>query len=288
MKQLTVVSGKGGTGKTTVLASFAALAQNAVAADCDVDAANLHLLLQPSVLQDHEFWGAKVAVRDETKCKKSGVCEAECRFDAITVDAVDTLACEGCGLCVLACPNGALGLERIVNGHAYVSNTRYGPFVHAKLLPAAESSGRLVTRVRQLAEDVALRDGRGLVLIDGPPGIGCTATAALADVDVALVVTEPTLSGMHDMERVVQLASHFHLPVALIINKADINDQNTGQIRAFCDANGIPVLAELPFDDIVTRAMAAQSPLVEFDDGPVAQGIASAWRQIENHFNGSG
>lgn len=288
MKQLTVVSGKGGTGKTTVLASFAALAQNAVAADCDVDAANLHLLLQPSVLQDHEFWGAKVAVRDETKCKKSGVCEAECRFDAITVDAVDTLACEGCGLCVLACPNRALGLERIVNGHAYVSKTRYGPFVHAKLLPAAESSGRLVTRVRQLAEDVALRDGRGLVLIDGPPGIGCTATAALADVDVALVVTEPTLSGMHDMERVVQLASHFHLPVALIINKADINDQNTGQIRAFCDANGIPVLAELPFDDIVTRAMAAQSPLVEFDDGPVAQGIASAWRQIENHFNGSG
>lgn len=288
MKQLTVVSGKGGTGKTTVLASFAALTQNAVIADCDVDAANLHLLLQPRILEEHEFRGAKVAVRDETKCQKSGVCEAECRFDAITVDAVDTRACEGCGLCVLACPNRALQLQRIVNGHAYVSETRYGPFAHAKLLPAAESSGRLVTRVRQLAEDAALRDDRWVVLIDGPPGIGCTATAAMADVDVALVVTEPTLSGMHDMERVVQLASHFHLPVAVIINKADINYQNTQQIRTFCAGNGIPLLAELIFDDVATRAMAAQSPLVEFDDGPVSRGIASAWRQIENHFNGSG
>jgi MinD superfamily P-loop ATPase len=287
IKQLTVVSGKGGTGKTSVLASFGALAHDAVLADCDVDAANLHLLLQPRVLQEHEFWGAKVAVRDEAKCQKAGACQQQCRFDAITTEAVDILACEGCGLCVLACPNDALRLERIINGHAYVSETRYGPFVHAKLLPAAESSGKLVTRVRQLAEDLALRDGHRIVLIDGPPGIGCTATAALADVDVALIVTEPTLSGMHDMERVVRLASHFQLPMAVIINKADINHENTQQIRRFCGQYQIPVLAELPFDDVVTRAMAAQLPVVEFDDGPVSQGITAAWEQIEHHFSGA-
>jgi MinD superfamily P-loop ATPase len=278
--QVTVVSGKGGTGKTTVLGSFAALAENAVMADCDVDAANLHLLLHPEVLKQDEFWGAQIAVRDLAKCAQAGECERLCRFDAITVEAVDALACEGCGLCVQACPNEALRLERIVNGHTYVSETKYGPLVHAKLLPAAESSGRLVTRVRQLAEGVALRDGQPVVLNDGPPGIGCTATAALADVDLALIVTEPTLSGIHDMERVIGLIQHFGLLAAVIINKADINEANAGRIGAFCRQHEIPVLAELPFDDVVTRSIAAQVPVVEYDDGPVSQGIRAAWETL--------
>jgi len=283
LSQLTVVSGKGGTGKTTVLGSFAALAENAVLADCDVDAANLHLLLHPQVRQQEEFWGAKVAVRDAARCDGVGECERGCRFGAITTQAVDPLACEGCGLCVLACPNDALRLEQIVNGHTYMSDTRYGPLVHAKLLPAAESSGRLVTRVRQLAEDIALRDGQRVALIDGPPGIGCTATAALADVDLALIVTEPTLSGIHDMERVIGLIQHFGLPVAVIINKADINEANAGRIGGFCRQHDIPVLAELPFDDVVTRAIVAQVPLVEYDDGPVSQGIRAAWDRASGH-----
>lgn len=278
--QITAVSGKGGTGKTTVVASFAALGDNKVLADGDVDAANLHLLLHPKVREQGEFWGAKIAVRDPAKCRQAGECERVCRFDAITVEAVDPLACEGCGLCLLACPGNALHLEPVVNGHYYVSDTKYGPMAHAKLLPAGESSGRLVTKVRQLAEDVAQQEGRRLILIDGPPGIGCTATAALADADLALVVTEPTLSGLHDMERMVGLAGHFSLPGAVIINKADINEDNAARIRYFCSARGVPVLAELPFDDIVTRAVADQTPLVEYDDGPVSQGIRTAWERL--------
>ena len=280
LRQITVVSGKGGTGKTTVLASFAALADGAVVADCDVDAANLHLLLHPTLRKSEEFLGSKVAVRDAARCQQAGECERRCRFAAITVDEVDTLACEGCGLCVLACPHQALRLEPVVNGHWYVSATNYGPMVHARLLPGGESSGRLVTKVRQLAEDVALSTGRGLVLIDGPPGIGCTAVAAMADVDLALIVTEPTLSGIHDMERVVGLASHFRLPIAVITNKWDLNAKNALSIRHFCAERQIPILGELPFDDEVPRSLGAQVPLVEYGGGPVGQGIREAWQRL--------
>jgi MinD superfamily P-loop ATPase len=281
LKQLTVVSGKGGTGKTTVLASLAALAPNAVLADCDVDAANLHLLLDPQVQTQGEFRGAKVAVRDESRCDRTGECARRCRFDAITPDRVDVHACEGCGLCVLACPRGALTLEPIVNGLFYCSETQYGPMAHARLFPAGESSGRLVTKVRQLAEDLALQSGRQLILIDGPPGIGCTAVASLAEVDLALVVTEPTLSGIHDMERVVGLTEHFGAPVAVAINKADLNESNAARIRTFCDAHRIPVVAELPFDDVVPRSIAARKPLVEYDDGPAARGVRELWQRVE-------
>jgi len=165
----------------------------------------------------------------------------------------------------------------VVNGHYYVSDTKYGPMAHAKLMPGGESSGRLVTKVRQLAEDLARGEGRGLILIDGPPGIGCTATASLADVDLALIVTEPTLSGIHDMERVISLADHFRLPTAAIINKADINADNARRIRDFCGAREIPVLGELPFDDVVTRAITDMTPVVEYDDGAVSQGLRAAW-----------
>lgn len=287
-RQLTVISGKGGTGKTTVLASFAALAKNAVLADCDVDAANLHLLLAPKVAAEGAFEGAKVAVRDPDKCRQEGECERRCRFEAITPGRIDVYACEGCGLCTLTCPNSALTLEPIVNGHFYESETRFGPLAHAKLLPAGESSGRLVTKVRQLAEDIALRMKRELILIDGPPGIGCTAVAALAEVDLALIVTEPTLSGIHDMERVAGLAQHFGLPMAALINKADLNIENTARITDFCDRADITLLGELPFDDVVPRSIAAGVPLVEYDGGPVSQGIASAWQAATEALLGNG
>ena len=281
-KQLTVISGKGGTGKTTVLGSFAALAQNKVVADADVDAANLHILMHPEVQTEEEFFGAKIAVRDPQKCKQVGECEARCRFDAITTTDIDALACEGCGLCVLACPNNALSLKAVSCGKAYTSKTRYGPMAHAKLYPGAESSGRLVTMVRQRAEDLALKGGHDLIIIDGPPGIGCTATAALADVDLAVIVTEPTPAGVHDMERVAQVTAHFGIPTAIIINKADLNLEHTEAIRAYADANNIRQIGELPFDPVVTRSIAAQKPLVEYDDGAVSEGIRRAWAEVHS------
>lgn len=279
-KQLTVVSGKGGTGKTTVLASFAALAENKVLADCDVDAANLYLLLHPKNASSTDFYGAKIAVRDEDKCTRCGICEVRCRFDAITSERVDALACEGCGLCVLACPREALTLQTVKSGEYYVSETKYGPMAHAKLVPGGESSGRLVTIVRQQAENVALDQKIRLILIDGPPGIGCTATAALADVDLALIVTEPTLSGIHDMQRVIQLTQHFGQKAAVIINKADLNAENSAHIRSLCKENHVPVVGEVPFDETVTHAIAAGKPLVEYSDGPAASAVKSAWNLV--------
>lgn len=281
MKQVVVVSGKGGTGKTTVLASFAALAQGKVLADCDVDAANLYLLLHPRQEAQEEFYGAKVAVRDPERCIRCGECERRCRFDAITVEAIQEANCEGCGLCVLVCPRQALRLETVANGVLFRGLTAYGPMVYARLKPAAENSGRLVTRVRQEAENLALREGYGLILLDGPPGIGCTAIASLVDADLAVVVTEPSLSGMHDMARVVQLAQQLGVPVAAIINKTDINRENSAALADYCRSRDLPVLARLPFDEVVVSANAAQVPLVEYNDGPVSQGIRQAWERLE-------
>lgn len=277
LRQIAVMSGKGGTGKTTVLASWAALARDAVLADCDVDAANLYLLLRPQVREAHDFYGGKVAVRDESLCVGCGECERRCRFAAIAPSHVDVIACEGCKLCVLACPQGALRLEPTLSGRYFLSDTPYGPLSHARLSPGAENSGRLVTVVRKQAEDVATALGRNLVLLDGPPGIGCTAVATMTDVSLVVLVTEPTLSGIHDLERVVALARKLRIPTAVIINKADINPANTAQIEKFSRVQGTPVLALLPFDSNVTRSTCARTPLVEYYDGVVSRGIRDAW-----------
>jgi len=278
---MTVVSGKGGTGKTSVLASFAALAEDKVLADCDVDAANLHLLLHPDVREKKDFHGAKVAVRDAEKCIHCGAAEIRCRFDAIDDEAINALACEGCGLCTLVCPAHALTLEVVKSGEYYISETKYGPMAHARLMPGGESSGRLVTVVRQQAEDIALQAGTGLILIDGPPGIGCTATASLTDVDLALIVTEPTLSGIHDMQRVIQLIEHFGHRSAVIINKADLNSGNSSSIRSYCKERRISILGEIPFDETVTYSIAAGKPLVEYSDGPAATAVRHAWENTK-------
>lgn len=281
MKQLVIISGKGGTGKTTVTASFAALARQPILADCDVDAANLYLLLHPQETLTEDFREAKVALRDASLCTGCGECERRCRVGAITVEAVSESRCEGCGLCVLACPQKALRLETVVNGVLISGSTEYGPMVYARLHAGGENSGRLVTRVRQEAENLALRQKRSLVVLDGPPGIGCTVTASLVDTDLAVVVTEPTLSGIHDLERVVQLAAQLRIPVAVIINKADINHENSAAIVLYCERHGLPVLAQLPFDDVVVQANARQQPLVTVDDGLAAQGLRRAWGSVQ-------
>ncbi len=280
LRQLTVVSGKGGTGKTSVVASFAALADDKVLADCDVDAANLHLLLHPQIREREEFRGAKVAARDPSRCRGAGECERLCRFGAITREQIDTRACQGCGLCVVACPNQALRLETIVCGEVYTSESAYGPMAHARLHPGGESSGKLVTEVRRRAESLAVESGRSLVLIDGPPGIGCSVTAALVEADLAVVVTEPTPSGRHDLERILRLIRHFGIPAAVVLNKADLDSASAGAIREDCKRMQVPVIAEIPFDEAVTRAIAAGRPLVEYNDGPAAQAVRVAWDSV--------
>ena len=283
MKQITVISGKGGTGKTTLVASLAALAENKVIADCDVDAPDLHLLLHPEIIEQEEFKGLKVAVMDKTLCTECGICEETCRFNAIALTeesgyAVNPARCEGCGACVFACPQEALTLKERVSGYTFVSKTKYGTMAHAQLNIAEETSGKLVTVVRNHAQQVAEKEQRELILIDGAPGIGCPVIASLTGVDLALVVTEPTMSGLHDLERILDVTSHFGIGSVVCINKYDINEENSRRITAFCRQRGIEVVGNIPYDSVVTEAMVAGMPVVEFSEGKVSEAIKEVWK----------
>ncbi|HDS44526.1 MAG TPA: 4Fe-4S dicluster domain-containing protein [Methanomicrobia archaeon] len=286
MKQLTVISGKGGTGKTTLVGAFAVLAENKVIADCDVDAPDLHLLLHPELKSKQEFKGLKVAVMDKSLCIECGTCAETCRFNAIvsTEDsgyAVNPARCEGCGACVYTCPQEALSLQERVSGYAFVSTTEYGPMVHAQLNIAEEASGKLVTVVRELAREIAEREGRELILIDGAPGIGCPVIASLSGVDLALIVTEPTMSGMHDLERIMAVATHFGITSAVCINKYDLSEKNSERIAAFCQRRGVALVGKIPYDPVVTAAMVAGLPVVAFSDGEVSKTIRAMWERIQ-------
>jgi len=286
MKQITIISGKGGTGKTTLVGSFAALAENKVIADCDVDAPDLHLLLHPEIIKREEFKGLKVAVMDKTLCTECGTCEETCRFNAIALTedsgyAVNPARCEGCGACVFSCPQEALTLKERVSGYAFISKTNYGTMAHAQLNIAEETSGKLVTVVRNHARQVAEKERRELILIDGAPGIGCPVIASLTGVDLALIVTEPTMSGLHDLERILDVTSHFGIGSVVCINKYDINEENSGRITEFCRQRGIEVVGNIPYDPVVTEAMVAGKPVVEFSEGKVSEAIKEVWRSIK-------
>lgn len=281
MKQTVVASGKGGTGKTTIAAAFAALAGRIVVADCDVDAATLHLLLNPKVVSEQEFQGSKLAAIDKDRCTKCRLCEEACRYDAIRDLEVDAILCEGCGVCAHICPVGAIDLRERVSGHAYISNTRYGPMSHARLGTAEANSGKLVALVRQNARLLAEKERLDTILIDGPPGIGCPLIASLTGVDLAVMVAEPTLSGRHDLERVMAVATHFKVRQVVIINMHDINRLNTESTVKFCQRNGIRVIGMIPFDPAVIRAMVAGEPVVEYSPRcPASREIRKAWHEI--------
>jgi MinD superfamily P-loop ATPase len=280
MREIVVLSGKGGTGKTSIVGSLAALAGDKVLADCDVDAADLYLLLSPSVKQKTEFWSGQVAVIDEEKCTQCGLCQDLCRFDAIKDFKVDPVSCEGCGFCSHICPDEAITMKENLSGHWFISDTRYGPLVHARLGIAQENSGKLVAQVRQQARKIAEERNLDYIISDGPPGIGCPVISSLSGANVALLVTEPTLSGIHDLERVLGVCRHFGIPAVVCINKYDLNEDNTGKIEGYCTSQGIRVAARIPFDNAVTEAMVRGVPVVEYSDGRVSREIEKLWGGI--------
>ena len=274
------MSGKGGTGKTTIVASFAALAKNKAMVDCDVDAADLHLLLKPQSRETKEFWSGQKAYIETDKCTRCGLCQEVCRFKAIEDLMVDRVSCEGCGFCSHVCPEHAITMKENLSGQWFISETRYGPLVHAKLGIAQENSGRLVAVVRQSARLIAEKEGLDFILSDGPPGIGCPVISSLSGASLALLVTEPTLSGIHDLERVLGVCRHFNVPALVCINKYDINEDNTRRIESYCLTQGIQVAAKIPFDNVVTEAMVRGLPVVEYTRNGVSRQIEILWNLV--------
>lgn len=291
MKEIVVISGKGGTGKTSLVASFAALAERAVLADCDVDAADLHLVLSPRIEQRDVFRSGKTARIRSGHCTACGKCDEVCRFDAVFFDGpgngqvertfrIDPIACEGCGVCAYFCQDDAIELKETVNGEWFISETRHGPMVHARLGIAAENSGKLVTLVRTQAKRIAEERRLDLIIVDGSPGIGCPVIASLTGADLALVVTEPTVSGLHDLQRVVSLADHFQIPRAVCINKFDLSPEMSNQVEKWCRERGIPIVGRIPYDEAFTQAMVRETTVVEYSDGRTAQTIRQIWSEV--------
>lgn len=295
-KQLVILSGKGGTGKTSVAAALAHLAHTgepsvrAVLADADVDAANLALAFQADCLERNEFVGGSVAKIESLRCEGCGSCEAVCRFEAVippngsasSAYRIDPIACDGCAACVYQCPTQAIRMEPQIVGEWFRSSSRFGMLFHAELRPAQENSGKLVTLVKQQARLYALDHQAELILIDGPPGIGCPVISAASGADLALIIAEPSAAGIHDMERVLDLAAHFRLPARVSINKWDIHPQGTEVIRRYCEQNQVPLAGfDIPFDPAVPRAMVQAQPVTAFEpDSPASQAIRGLWSRI--------
>ena len=330
MKEIVVISCKGGTGKTSLVAAFAALAGNAVLADCDVDAADLHLVLAPTIRRREEFRCGHVATIRQADCIGCGICLARCRYGAVrrgdgesniaTPDAdrtscvhcddgcvrscpvksadmleaiqeacgrqeessfaIDATACEGCGVCVWLCPAKAIDFPERLGGEWYVSDTRHGPMVHGRLLPGGENSGKLVSKIREAARTLAAGRKTDLVLVDGPPGVGCPVIASIGGASRVLIVTEPTLSGAHDMARVLELTQHFGIPAAVCVNKWDLNEEEAEQIEADARKSGATIAGRIRYDQAVTAAQLQGRAVVETDAGPLVQDIRTVWETL--------
>jgi len=290
VKQIVILSGKGGTGKTTVTAAFAHLSSQdeetyPILVDADVDAANLELLLAPHPLTSAEFLGADVAWVMTTLCTGCGRCVQVCRFDAVDVTDgqahVRTTACEGCAACETQCPEHAIVLAPRVTGKWFFSDSRYGPLYHAWMGPGQENSGRLVTLLRQEATAMATQNEAPLIIVDGPPGTGCPAIAAMTGTDMVVAVTEPTAAGIHDLKRVLDLAAHFRVRVGVVINKADLYPPGTDQITEFCRQQGLDILGALPFDLTVTEAMVQGQTITAYrPTAPISRALQHVWQRV--------
>jgi MinD superfamily P-loop ATPase len=283
--EIVILSGKGGTGKTTITAAFASLAKNAVFTDCDVDAADLHLVLSPDVYQSESFSSGAKAVVDTSKCTVCGLCLELCRFDAISMVndeiSIDEFACEGCGLCSIACPAGAISIESYENNHIYFANCRFGPMIYGKLGIAEENSGKLVSKIRQYAKETAGKLHAEMIITDGPPGIGCPVISSVTGADIVVAVTEPTLSGWHDLERLIGLIGQFHTPIKVIINKYDLNKDMCSVIENNLNAMKIEILGRIPYDNSMVNALLESKTINEFEpDGLISEKLKKIWNKI--------
>lgn len=292
MKELVVISGKGGTGKTSLAASLAVLADRPVIADCDVDAADLHLVLSPLVKERHEFRSGHEAVVRKDDCTGCGACLAHCRFGAVVqrpaAYAIDPIACEGCGVCVRFCPEKAIDFPERLCGEWMISETRCGPMVHARLGVAAENSGKLVSIVRREAGRIAERENHPLIIVDGPPGIGCPVIASVTGATLVLAVTEPTVSGEHDLERVLSLTRHFDIPTAVCVNKWDLNPVMTKRIEEQAQRSGASITGRIPWDNAFTSAQIAGLTVVENGNHSIAAIVGEVWERIDHMIKKSG
>jgi len=285
MKELVILSGKGGTGKTSLTAAFAGLAKNMMLCDTDVDAADLHLLMAPKTKEKNDFIGGNLAIINPDKCVGCGLCKELCRFDAVSNKSqshtIDSIDCEGCGVCVDLCPEGAIDFPRKTCGQWYVSDTRFGPMIHARLGIAEENSGRLVALIREEARNRAREAHLDLILTDGPPGIGCPVIASMGQANGILIVAEPTVSGIHDMERVAKLAAHFKVPAMVCVNKFDLNPDQGRAIEQIAKGNNIQFVGNIPFDPEFTRAMIQGKTILETNgDSSSGRAIRDIWQAV--------
>lgn len=291
MKEIVVISGKGGTGKTSITASFAVLAgTGVVVADCDVDAADMHLLMQPRVDVTEDFYSGQIANINQSQCTRCGKCMNICRFDAISLRnkqyIIDPLSCEGCGYCARICPTKAIVNRERLAGQWYISNIKTGSLmVHAKLGIGADNSGKLVAKVKDEAKEIALEERREMVLIDGPPGVGCPVLSSLSGSNYVVLVTEPTVSGLHDLKRVYDLVKKFRIKAGCIINKADVNPAKTAEIKQFLTRENIAHISDLPYDENFTKAMTQGKTIVEFDNGQLKNTLTDSWNKIKQLVN---
>ena len=280
MKEIVILSGKGGTGKTSLTSAFASLARNSVFADCDVDAPDLHLVLRPKIKKTIGFHGMKVAKINKEKCIECKRCIEACKFGAINENLeIEKDECEGCGVCSYVCPANAIEMVDRISGFIYISETRFGPMVHAKLNPGEEASGKLVSQVKEKAREIAI--DKDLLIVDGPPGIACPAIAALSGADLALMVAEPTLTGIHDLDRIVGVAEHFGIKHAVCINKSNLNLENADRIKDYCKEKGIEVVGEIPYDVNFVRAVIEGKTLLELDrTSKTSKLISKVWERL--------
>ncbi|MCD6097993.1 ATP-binding protein [bacterium] len=286
MKELVVVSGKGGTGKTSITAAFATIAKGAVIADCDVDAPDIPLILEPSIRSREDFSGGKKAKIIPENCTACGICQSICRFDAISIDKsngkyrVDPTLCDSCGVCVWNCPENAIEFNPVINGELFVSETRVGYMVHAHLGIAEENSGKLVTLIREKAKKIAKENGKELVIIDGPPGIGCPVIASMSNATLALAVTEPTTSGEFDLVRIIELTKNMSVPAVVVINKWDINKEVTENIEKTLKKLNVPLIGKIPYDRAFTEAQIHKKSIIEFAESTTTKTIKNLWKIV--------